>query len=451
MAKIFDVENASDTSIEEYTSYFIDNNKTSLNNLCYDLYKDTSNVSLSAFHKVIHGEIKKACYSFVNNNHTSDHIDAYLFSSINKTIKSIKNEDKHSVYVCPGCKYNNKLEILKPTGKKLSCNLCKNALVSVKDKWEETFYSTFSEHSRRGFRCPECYNFIPDTDYSFVSCPYPNCIFVGNVLDLKTARHPFIKANLEIPILNDREPGRWATAGFDNIKSFDTEIVIKNDIDEYLHILNNCIDEQMKTIQWKSNNSTLVSKICMYNAFKKIIDKYPEEMISYLVLLNKNVRMQHKIFQEFVGLLEEKIPFSYKKNGKMYEVKSLFDENLCIFDGISEFNAVVNNKNEIPNSIKELYVGGRKGSYCKPYYIGKLLDVVDIVSYENLLPFVKEYSFFKIKMDENIEQGKKVFVRCGRICPHYQMQGMTYLNRIRRAIVDRVYFEINGKKRIIRR
>jgi hypothetical protein len=451
MAKCFDVNNATDLSVEEYTQFFIDNNKSVFNSFCYELYNDTSNVSLLAFQELIRTEIKNACYSFVNNNHTSDHIDAYLFASVNKAIRSIKNEDKRNVYVCPGCKYYSKLEILKQTGKKLSCNICQNALVSVKEKWKETFYSTFAEHNRRGFKCPECNNFIPDTDYSLVSCPYPNCIFVGNVLDLKISRHPFIKANLEIPVLNDREPGKWATAGFDNIKSFDAEIVVKNQISEYLQILNNCIDEQMKLIEWRSNNSTIVNKICMYNAFKSMIDKYPEEMISYLVLLNTNVRIQHKIFQEFVRLLEEKIPFSYKKIGKIYEVKSLFDENLCIFDGISEFNAVVNDKHEIPNLIKEIYVGGRKGSYCKPYYIGKLLDVIDIVSYEKLMPFVKEYSFFKIRMDENITPGREVFVRCGRICPHYQMQGMTYLNRIRRAIVDRVYFEINGRKRPISR
>jgi hypothetical protein len=189
----------------------------------------------------------------------------------------------------------------------------------------------------------------------------------------------------------------------------------------------------------------------MYQAFKNTIEKYPDEMISYLVLLNRNVRMQHKIFQEFVRLLEEKIPFSFKKNGKHYEVSSLLDENLCIFDGISEFKATVDEKFEIPNLTEELYVGSRKGSYCRSYYIGKVMEIIDIDSGIDITGSIKEYSFFKISMQDNIKPGTNVRVKHLRIPPHYQMGGMVYLNRIRRAIVDKVYFMINGKKRIIKR
>lgn len=439
---IFNIEEASDSYIESFTKEFVEKNINTINALCFSVYKDSSKLSMLAFQEIIHDEIKKACYSFVNNEHNPNYIDSYLFACIHKTIKNMNNEGKHSVYICPGCKYLSKLQILESVSRKLVCNSCKNALNSVKEKWEENFYNTFAEHNRKGFKCPDCDNFIPDPGSEQLSCPYPNCFFVGDTASLKIARHPSIKANLEIPVLNDAHP---------DTRSSDMEMIVKDDLNEYMSILNECIESQINLLHYKSNESTLTNKLCMYQAFKNIIEKFPDEMISYLVLLNRNVRMQHKIFQEFVRLLEEKIPFSFKKNGKYYEVVSLLDENLCIFDGMSEFQTVVDEKFEIPNMTDELYVGSRKGSYCRPYYIGKVMEVVDIDSGEIITNSIKEYSFFKIIMNETVKPGTNVHVKHLRIPPHYQMGGMVYLNRIRRAIVDKVYLTINGKKRLIKR
>jgi hypothetical protein len=443
---IFNIEDASDASIETYTRYFIEKNIITINNLCFSVYKDNSQVSILAFQEIIFNELKKACYSFVNNNHNPNYIDSYLFSCIYKTIKNMNNEYKHNVYICPGCKYFSKIEILKPSGKNLICNTCKNALNSVKEKWEEKFYTIFSEHNKKGFQCPECENFIPNTGEEQITCPYPNCFFVGPVSDLKSARHPTIKANLEIPFPSEPISTPWNNVSFIS-KFSEPEMTVKEDLNKYIDIIYECIDSQITLLHYKSNASTLINKLCMYQAFKNIINKYPEEMISYLVFLNRTVRIQHKIFQEFVRLLEEKIPFSFKMNGKFYEVVSLLDENLCIFSGESEFKSVINDVYEIPNETEELYVGGRKGTYCRPYYIGKLLDVVDIEQSKSIMENVKEYSFFKITMNENVKSGTNVLVKHLRICSHYQMGALVYLQRIRRIIVDKVYFTINGRKR----
>jgi len=439
---IFNIEDASDSYIESFTKEFVEKNLRTINSLCFNVYKDSSRLSMLAFQEIIYEEVKKACYSFVNNEHNPNYIESYLFACIHKTIKNMNNEGKHSVYVCPGCKYLSRIEILETSSKKLVCNVCKNALNSVKEKWEENFYKIFAEHNRKGFKCPDCNNFIPDTGAIEIACPYPNCSFFGVASELKISRHPSVKANLEIPVLSDSPA---------DIRSSDMEMIVKDDLNSYMNILNECIESQINLLHYKSNESTLTNKMCMYQAFKNIIEKYPDEMISYLVLLNRNVRMQHKIFQEFVRLLEEKIPFAFKKNGSYYEVTSLLDENLCIFDGISEFNAVVNDKFEIPNLTDELYVGNRKGSYCRTYYIGKVLEVIDIGSNESIVDSIKEYSFFKITMKDNIKPGTNIRVKHLRIPPHYQMGGMVYLNRIRRAIVDKVYFTIHGKKRIIKK
>jgi hypothetical protein len=97
-----------------------------------------------------------------------------------------------------------------------------------------------------------------------------------------------------------------------------------------------------------------------------------------------------------------------------------------------------------------LYVGSRKGVYCRPYYIGKVMEITDIDTGEIITNSIKEHSFFKIVMKDNIKPGTNVNVKHLRIFPHYQMGGMVYLNRIRRAIVDKVYLVINGRKRIIK-
>jgi hypothetical protein len=126
----------------------------------------------------------------------------------------------------------------------------------------------------------------------------------------------------------------------------------------------------------------------------------------------------------------------------MYKIESLLDENLSLFDGISNFDATINSKLEIKNNTKEYYIGNRKATYAKPYYIGKLLNVVDKKNNNQLLDNVIEYSFLKIKMKDVIA-GTEVSVTHLRVPPHYQMGGMVYVNRIRKKIVDRALTLLN--------
>jgi hypothetical protein len=95
----------------------------------------------------------------------------------------------------------------------------------------------------------------------------------------------------------------------------------------------------------------------------------------------------------------------------------------------------------------ELYIGGRKGSYCRNFYIGKLLDVVDIDRNVSIMNSVDDYNFFSINMKNDIKPGTKVYVKHLRVPPHYQMGALVHINRARKSIVDRVYVSINGKKR----
>ena len=435
----FDIDKASDSYIEDFSRAFIERNLKAINSLAYNVFKDNDKLSHLAFQEIVHDEMKKACYSFVNNKKDPDYIDAYLFACIHKTIKKINSEDKHNVHICPACKFFSKTEILDSSKKKLVCNACKNALNHTTYKWEENLRKTFSEHSRRGYACIDCDGFIPETSDKRTICPYPNCSFAGDVIALKPIKHPSIKATLEIPTLNE--------SFIDTIAS-DSHAIVKDDLVSYAHILNECIESQIAVLKYKCNDSTFLNKLCMYNAYKNIIQRYPDEMISYLVLLNRNIKIQHKIFQEFVRILETKIPFSFTKKGVQYTVNSLLDKNLCVFDGISEFDASVDENFEIDNGIKDLYVGGRKGSYCRPFYIGKMLEITDIETGMNLMHSIKEHTFTKIIMNNDVRPYTRVHIKCLKTPPHYQMGAMVHLNRIRRAIVDRIYLSINGRKRI---
>lgn len=165
----------------------------------------------------------------------------------------------------------------------------------------------------------------------------------------------------------------------------------------------------------------------MCQAFSDIIDQYPEQMVDYF-FNKKKQGLQHKIFQQFVLLLEQSIPFSYIKNKTQYTVNSLLDPNLSIFDGISNFSSKINN-NKIKNETKELYIGGRNGFYSRPYYIGKLLDITH--NSNSILNKVIEYGFSEIKIKE---ENLPVKITHLRIVPHYQLGGMLYLNRLKTKI-----------------
>ena len=47
-------------------------------------------------------------------------------------------------------------------------------------------HSKFALHSKKGYRCPECLKFIPDSlsRNEKVTCPYDDCLFSSAVMDI---------------------------------------------------------------------------------------------------------------------------------------------------------------------------------------------------------------------------------------------------------------------------
>jgi hypothetical protein len=221
-----------------------------------------------------------------------------------------------------------------------------------------------------------------------------------------------------------------------------SKLETQSELQEKIKILKDVIESQSNSILYSSTDSTVKHKLFTYQAFNALLDRQPEEMVDYLLNNSRSGGFQHKIFQEYVKLLEAGLPFVIKKNGKLHKIDNLLDENMCVFDGISVYEALVTDKLEIKNNTQEFYIGGRKAAYTKPYYMGKLLSIIDKKTKVSLIDNVTEYSFSKIKM-KNVKVGTPVIVSHLRIPPHYQMGGMVYVNRIRKKIVDKAIVIIN--------
>jgi hypothetical protein len=436
---LFDVDVLVDT--------FISNKKQSFVTLHRIWFKNDNQVSLAAVTESIKNDLRTGCVSFINKNYDMNELDSYLIYIVNASFKSLAKPKikKKTEYVCPGCLFVGK-ENLIFLHKYFSCDECQDACKEAKDpKWIE-FYSAFKKHNRSGFKCNDCKRFIPQPSLisSMISCPYIDCGFAGETSSLKKMHHPTSDSNPEILTVDLVK---------DNGKSM-KDIIIDNSIDalsqlenkellqDKIKCIKSAIDYQSNNVPYSSSDFTVKHKQLVYNAFNNLLLKYPEEMSNYLLDNSRSGGFQHKIFQEYIRLLENSLPILVSKNKKMYKIESLLDENLSLFDGISNFDATINSKLEIKNNTKEYYIGNRKATYAKPYYIGKLLNVVDKKNNNQLLDNVIEYSFLKIKMKDVIA-GTEVSVTHLRVPPHYQMGGMVYVNRIRKKIVDRALTLLN--------
>jgi hypothetical protein len=369
----------------------------------------------------------------------------YLFYIVNAFCKkSAKPIIKQKIeYLCPACSFLGKEQSILHFDFILKCDECQAELQTAVAPQKKNLLSVFAQHNKSGYRCPDCERFIPHPldNSSQVSCPYFDCFFVGFHADLHKMHHPNFKSNPEKIILDASIDDRFASTMKDNLASSeaiaDRQLEIAEDLRNTLAILQDIIETQSNSVPYCSSNATARHKQYVYQAFANLLKKFPLEMSEYLTDSNNGYAgFQHRIFQEYIKLLEEALPFFISKNKKPYRVDSLLDDNLSLFDGISVFNSIITNKLSIKNETKEFYVGGRKAAYAKPFYIGKLLNVSHGETKHSLMHLVENYSFSKIRM-RDIDPLTPVIVTHLRVPPHYQMGGMVYVNRIRKKIVER--------------
>lgn len=414
----------------------------------HHIYFQTDNaLSLRALIIELTDELRTGCVSFFNKNDNLEELNPYLFYIANSFCKrkAVPQIKKKTEYLCPGCLFLGKNNLL-IDNKIFSCGECQGELKLTDDPKKVLFFRNFFKHNKSGYKCRDCERFIPHPldEAPIICCPYFDCCFVGSIYSLKKMHHPTSQSNPEKLILDTSKDGQKCVK--DNIISDEIDVVSKieitEDLDRKIYLIKEAMEFQSNNLAYSSSNFTLKHKLLCYQAFSNILDIFPEEMVGYLLNNTRSGGFQSKVFQEYIKLLEASFPFSFKKNNKMYKVESLLDDNLSLFDGISKFSGIINEKCQIKNATTEFYIGGRAASYTKPYYIGKLLNVVDKKTNLSLMNKVMEYGFSRIKL-KDVVPGEEVTVTHLRVVPHYQMGGMVYVNRIRKKIIDRVISSLN--------
>lgn len=392
----------------------------------YNIYiKDSSQLTIDdALILLTIDLLKETSLFFSKPNNSEDDLNPHLFYF---TLDFFKNKGalspkKKTEYLCPGCLYLGR-ETIVEISKHLNCNVCENfILIAIDGTRAKELAKVFAYHNKIGVRCSDCNRFLPLplNGSKQITCPYLDCCFVGDVLSLKKMNHPTLKANTQTIITPKIT------------KIIKPTIIIGQD--KRTEAIKNSIETLSNNVPYDSNDFTIKHKLLAYKAFANLLDSKPEQMTAYLLDGTRTGGFQHKVFQEYIKLLEKSLPFQFIKAKKKILIESLLDPNLGLFDGISVFEAEVNAKLEIKNNTKEFYIGNKKSSYTEPYYIGKLLSVID--NKKNLLmDNVIEYSFLKIKL-KDVLPNTKVIVTHLRVPPHYQMGGMVYINRVRKKIID---------------
>lgn len=196
------------------------------------------------------------------------------------------------------------------------------------------------------------------------------------------------------------------------------------------------INDIAVSIGFTSCNYTIKQKTLMCQSFIDIINLYPEEMTNYLFRGKRGPSLQNKIFKRYIYLLEKSLPIHFIKGKDLVIIDSITDQNLNIFTQEQTFIQIVNNQLKVKNNTEDMYIGGRKGTCVKPYYIGKLLNISSLDG-KSLNSKVQDYTFSYIKL-KDVKPGTKVKVNHLGIPPHYQMGPMVYLNRIKQEINIRV-------------
>jgi hypothetical protein len=182
-----------------------------------------------------------------------------------------------------------------------------------------------------------------------------------------------------------------------------------------------------------SCNYTIKQKLIMCDSFLEIANQSPKEIEDYFLGSGGRTNIQNKIFKKYIQLLEKELPFTFSKGNKKFTVSSIDDENLNIFVNRQEFEQIVDKNNKIKNNTQEIYIGGRASSIVKPYFIGKLIDVIDLNKGTSIFSRVDDYTFTHVRTS-GIAAGTKVKVIHLAVPPHYQMGPMVYLNRIKSEV-----------------
>jgi hypothetical protein len=442
---------------------------------------DGPSVAQKAFKERAKAELRSALFTFIfKSEHwkTGRDINTYLLTSLNRLsdrvrwdLESIK---KINALICPACKFLHKREFLTPFGQLWKCGECNGEQDRAKSEIQKlkgidnssmlitmearyALFKAFALHSRKGYRCPDCERFVPESCNGphGITCPYPDCIFSGKVEKLEKMSHPVgltqrNNLSLQTTIDNEKDSPNIQDMFAADVIEPDVQMEVNQNFEKEYSILKEVINQQLSSVKRTNSTGTMLQKVLMYEAYINMVQRYPEDMVSYLVhrKQNSDIPIQSKIFQEYVRLMQDALPCTITRGNKEYEIVSLMDPNISLFEGISIFDAVVRSDNTIPNNTVETYTGGRKFKDYGPCFIGMVIDVTDRRNDTSIRNAVVDYSFVQIKLSDDIMPGTPVTVKHYRMASHYEMGSLVYLQRSRKRIVNSVYYKIHKKIRV---
>jgi hypothetical protein len=157
--------------------------------LSYKIYGNSSSqegnaLAKAALNEFARKELTEAlkCYLFKFEHFRNGRdLNIYLLTCLNRLSDRIFNElnsvKKYNALCCPACKFLGKKELLIQEGKLWRCKECsaqiellqddlkkikeKNEILKIESKIK--FLKYFALHSKKGYRCPECNGFIPES------------------------------------------------------------------------------------------------------------------------------------------------------------------------------------------------------------------------------------------------------------------------------------------------
>lgn len=426
-----------------------------------------SDLPKAAFKYVAKKTVRDAVKTYCAHEKWKDDVPIipYISTALNRLVKNtiddIRCSNKKIVsIICPACKEFGIKETLDKNGDILSCKNCirqieflekelnklqendKNIkrINSLKIKLE--FLKVFSNHTLKGFKCNKCKKFVPNS-YKGDECPYIKCKNILDRSNILEKKHPvtfnkrhFVYIQNPISKHNDGKEfsEKYCASG---LNACDLLLNEEERINELSTILS-VIKGQKKA---NSNNRKIPIKSCMYDAFEETVKEYPDEMSKYLIKGGQisDIAIQAIIFQNFVDVVEKRLPIILFIKGVQIKINDIMDERLRIFEGRRRFTNFMDHNCIIKRKSQIRIQDGKSIKDESDHFIGKIITINDSCGCD-LKHLIDNYSFSAIKMksDKTLKPATDVIVDYYSLHPSYTMGAMIQMQRIKKKLFDSI-------------
>lgn len=425
MSSIEQIEKMDSEEINIITLEFINNHEFELNKIYKAIYGNQSYnnpIARKAFYEQAKVKIKEALLNYSRLGKTAP-IESYIFGALSnlKTVLSKQESlsEYHSVAICPLCRNNNIRSYMSELDyNTLVCPECSKLAES------SDLHNKFHKHSKAGYRCQECFEFIPKSmTNSHVSCPYDGCFYVVPIDMAEKMPHPYANVRMANKMTDDS----YISSLNSGYTSPESDFMNMENAAFLFKKLKRAVDKHRNSVKKGSLETIKPQKLFILDAFDNLIDSHPNEMAMYLSKERSYPdSFIHTVFMNYVNVVELALPCEI--NNEL--VLSLLDPKLKLFRCKSVYTEKIID-GFVKNSTKETYIGGRNHKFYGPNFIGKLLDIKhnDI----SIMDHVTKFGFNGIHI--NGFEGETVEVEHLSLLPHYDLGPFVHIKNVRTAII----------------